>query len=305
MSRDLPFILAFFIPTALGCFVSENSAVAQTPSAETPGDAAFSSLQNFQRITDSIYCGGEPRNEDAFVELAALGIKTLVSVDGARPDIENAKKHGLRYVHIPVGYDCIEEDAGLSLARLVRDADGPFFIHCHHGRHRGPAAAAVASLAAGDVDCKGALSILERSGTSKNYGGLWRAVKLYRVPASNAELPTLVEVANVGSVTAAMASIGRAFDNLKLCRDDNWTAPPNHPDLVPHQQALLLKEGLRECRRHLSEVYDRQFEAWLADTEMVALSVGNALTRQDADSAAQEFQALTESCIRCHGQYRN
>ena len=98
---------------------------------------------------------------------------------------------------------------------------------------------------------KEALSILVRAGTSKDYTGLWRDVEAYTPPPADAELPELVEVAEVGSFTAAMAQVDRAFDNLKLCRDAKWTVPPDHPDLVPAQEALLLQEGLHEAGRNL------------------------------------------------------
>src|SRR5690606_17968735 len=118
-------------------------------------------LHNLLQVSETIYTGGEPKDDAAFAALAKLGVKTVVSVDGAEPNVKAARAHGLRYVHIPIGYDGVSEEAGKSLARLVRDAQGPFYIHCHHGTHRGPAAAAVACVAAGQGTGKDALAILE------------------------------------------------------------------------------------------------------------------------------------------------
>ncbi|GIW97707.1 MAG: hypothetical protein KatS3mg111_1040 [Pirellulaceae bacterium] len=148
-----------------------------------PDRGEFPHLHNLLRVSRLIYCGGEPTGEAAFADLARLGIKTVVSVDGARPNLELAKKYGLRYVHIPIGYDGISEAAGLALASLVRHADGPYYIHCHHGQHRGPAAAAVACVAAGVASGAEAVAILEQAGTSKSYHGLWRDVVHYASPA--------------------------------------------------------------------------------------------------------------------------
>ncbi len=305
MKPAILLIFAIYTCSAVGCSVSDNSSAAETLPVDDSTDAPSPRLHNLLKITDQVYCGGEPHNEDTFAQLAALGIKTVVSVDGAQPDIKLAHRHGLRYVHIPIGYDGIHENAGLSLARLVRDADGPIYIHCHHGRHRGPAAAAVACIAAGEMDQKTALEILERAGTSKDYGGLWRAVETYRVPPNDAELPELVEVAEIGSFATAMAHIDRAYDNLKLCRDAGWVTPSNHPDLVPHQQALLLKEGFRESRRNLSDGFSPPFGQWIADAENVAQNIEDALAANDRRTAAKEFQVLAQSCTRCHERYRN
>ena len=60
-------------------------------------------LPNFQRINPQIYCGGQPAGNAAFSMLRRLGIRTIVSVDGARPAIESARDHAMRYVPYPNG----------------------------------------------------------------------------------------------------------------------------------------------------------------------------------------------------------
>jgi len=262
-------------------------------------------LQNFLHVSHNVFSGGEPHGEEDFVRLRQLGVRTVVSVDGARPDVENAQRHGLRYVHIPIGYDGISDAAGLALARLASEMKGPIYVHCHHGKHRGPAAAAVVCIAAGDFDPPAALGYLERAGTSKNYAGLYRDVENYEAPGVNVDLPALVEVAEVESFAAAMAAIDRAYDHLKLCRDSHWQAPPGHPDLVPAQEALLLKESLHESARNLVEEFDDEFMLWLAEAESQAKSLETALHDNSGDEATQRFQQLEQSCQQCHAKYRN
>jgi hypothetical protein len=88
-----------------------------------------------------------------------------------------------------------------------------------------------------------ALKVLERAGTSREYAGLWRDVAAYSPPMLAGELPELPEVADVRSLAAAMAKIDRSHDLLKLCRDADWSVPTEHPDVVPAQQALQLREA--------------------------------------------------------------
>src|SRR6185369_3881462 len=109
----------------------------KTVETELPG------LHNVLLAADGIYSGSEPHGEEAFAGLAKMGIKTILSVDGARPDVELARQHGLRYVHVPIGYDGISPSAGETLAAAAREAQGPLYVHCHHGKHRGPSATAV------------------------------------------------------------------------------------------------------------------------------------------------------------------
>lgn len=268
-------------------------------------DKDYPHLHNLTQLTQRFYSGAEPHGEEAFAELQKLGIRTVVSVDGARPDIETAKKYGIDYVHIPIGYDGVPEEAGLALARLARQADEPVYVHCHHGRHRGPAAAAVACVAAGATDGKGALSILERAGTSKGYAGLWRDVEKYQPPADDAQLPELVEVAEVGSMAAAMAKIDRAKDNLKLSQQAKWSVPPDHPDIVPTQEALILKEALHETGRNLSGDYDDEFTVRLKESEEIAIALEAALNNNRPQAASQHFERMLQSCKACHVKYRD
>ena len=58
-----------------------------------------------------------------------------------------------------------------NLPKAVRDLPGPIYIHCHHGKHRSPTAAAVACVAAGLIDPANAETILRTAGTSENYRG--------------------------------------------------------------------------------------------------------------------------------------
>ena len=265
----------------------------------------LSGVHNVLQVSDRIYSGGEPQGEEAFAELAKLGIKTVVSVDGARPAVESARKHGLRYVHIPIGYDGVPTAASSALTRLVRTTEGPIFIHCHHGNHRGPAAAAIACQAEGSADASSASRILETAGTSKNYSGLWRDVTAFTPPADDANLPPLVETADVGSLAAAMARLDRGFDNLKLCRDARWSAPADHPDLVPLREAALVREELREAARNLSQGYDEQFRQWLTRAENLAVELEAALQAGETERASERVKSLEASCQECHAKYRN
>ncbi len=263
-------------------------------------------LANLLKITPQVYVGGEARGDAAFARLVRMGVKTVVSVDGARPDLPTARRHGLRYVHIPLGYDGIDHQAGLLMASLVRHAEGPFYVHCHHGLHRGPAAAAVVCMAAGDVDGPGALQILARAGTSKKYAGLWRDVRRYQVPADDVDLPALVELAEVGSLAAAMANIDRACENLRRCHDAQWSTPADHPDVTPAEEALLLKEAFRESARHRADEFGTEFANWLTEAESAAQALEDSFrVTNGARDSSRQWAVLQQSCQRCHAKYRD
>lgn len=289
------------------------TALAQNPPAPAPQPSSLqppaSSLENLRQLSSNLYSGGEPHGEAAYKQIAELGVRTIVSVDGARPDIAAAKAHGLRYIHIPIGYDGVDAEAQAALARVVREIEGPVFLHCHHGKHRGPAAAAIMCLVAGDMDQAKALDFMKGVGTSPDYAGLWRDVREFKPLPADAKLPELVEAAEVDSLAAAMAQLDRAWDGLKLCQAASWKTPPNHADLAPPHQAVLVWEGLRESKRAaFADLGDGSDEA-LADLFDEAAEhtaqLRQALEAGRPTAAGAAFKLLENSCNKCHAAYRN
>src|SRR5215510_11511668 len=59
-------------------------------------------LHNVIHVADRLFSGGAPEGDAGFDSLKKLGIKTILSVDGARPEVARAKQHGMRYVHLPI-----------------------------------------------------------------------------------------------------------------------------------------------------------------------------------------------------------
>lgn len=292
----------------LGCVFSTvalaSAAAQQHVPHEMPG------LHNLVQLSADVYSGSEPDGEVAFASLKKLGVQTIVSVDGATPKIDMAKKYGTQYVHIPFGYDAIPLAAQLSLTRAAREAKMPMYIHCHHGKHRGPAAAALVCRVKGIADLAGSLQIMQNAGTSRDYKGLWRDVESFTVPSADTQLPKLVEVAELESLAAAMARIDRNFDNLKLCAAADWKTPGDHPNLVAHQEAWQLQESFYESSRRLAEnehaaEFDATFRDWLTESDTVARTLHQSLKAKDRAAATTAFTTLQKSCRQCHAKYRD
>jgi protein tyrosine phosphatase (PTP) superfamily phosphohydrolase (DUF442 family) len=294
------------LAAALLLTLTAITALAQSPAPgrQPPTPAAKPALENIHKLTPNLISGGQPKDDAAFSKLAEMGVRTVVSVDGARPDVEAAKKHGLRYIHIPIGYDGLDAEAQAALTRVVREVKGPVFIHCHHGKHRGPAAAAVACMAAGQMTHAEAAAFLKLAGTGKEYAGLWRDVAEFKPLAANVKLPELVEVAEVDSLAGAMAQLDRAWDGTKLCQASGWQTPKDHADLSPAHQALLVLEGFKESRRNLN-YQDEQLAQWLEDATAQAEQLHQSLKAGRAHEATRSYQQLEAACLRCHEQYRN
>jgi hypothetical protein len=243
-------------------------------------------------------------------------VKTVISVDGARPDVEGARRYGLRYVHLPMGYDGVRREQTLHLARAVRDLPGAFYVHCHHGQHRGPTAAAVARLCL-DPSCsvEAAVETMRRAGADRHYTGLYDAVRRFRRPAVrelnevSGEFP---EVAPVAALAQVMAAVDGRWDTIKRLRAVGWHAPKDNPDVEPAHEALQLREMFREAAR-LAEVRERpaDFQQRLTDAVAQCGRLEESLRKlaggQSGQPAAVEaaFRQVGTTCNRCHEKYRD
>ena len=271
-------------------------------------------LHNVYQINGNLFSGSSPEGDEGFRSLQELGIQTIISVDGARPDIDRAHQFGLRYVHLPVGYEGISRPQTLRLAKAVRDLPGPVYLHCHHGKHRGPAAAAAIQLCL-DESCtvEHVIAVMKQAGTDPHYSGLYAVprllirptpVELDQVPA---EFP---EVADVSGLAQLMVEIDARWDQLKKAYDAGWVRDPSDHD--PPHEALMLAEHFREANRR-QDVQDRPalFQEMLikADEAAVALGTTLRLAREteswDRDLADQSFQRIKVSCVNCHEKYRD
>lgn len=264
---------------------------------------------NVVRLTPRLISGSEPHGDEAFRSLKELGVKTIISVDGARPDVDGAARYGLRYVHLPFGYDAVPRDRGLEIARAVRDLPGPFYIHCHHGLHRGPAAAAFAAVAAEGWGTDRAIDFMKAAGTSSNYTGLYGSVSQMDIPTSvdlDAADNTFPATAKLPGFTTAMADIDRRWDNVKAVRSAKWDTPADHPDIDPPHEVLQLHELFAEMNR-MPEVKAKaeDFRGWMIDAEWASRDLEQALRTHNPAAAEDAFGRVAASCKSCHGVYRN
>lgn len=270
-------------------------------------------LHNVFKIEGGLYSGNAPEDEEGFRELQKLGVKTIITVDGAEPNVELAHQFGMRYVHLPIGYDGVPEARRVELVKAaqIAAARGPVYMHCHHGKHRGPAAAAIICRALDGWSVEKANEFLHQAGTSADYAGLFRDVKAFQPPTAEqlAKLPaSFPERVKPPPLVDAMITIDERFDALKAAQKAGWKEVPGHPDLKPAQMAALLWESFRELGRD-PETKKRgdDYGAKMADGEKAADSLKKLLEEPAGDAAAREgaVQAMTKNCTACHKGHRN
>jgi len=265
-------------------------------------------LHRHRRWSEKIGQGAEPEGEEAFRNLKALGYTTILSVDGAATDVETAERYGLRYAHVPIGYDGIAPEESVEIVKAVKEAPGPVYVHCHHGKHRGPAAAMVARICIDGITPEEAVHGLELSETSPKYEGLWRDVRNTKPPseAALAAAPEPPSCVKPEGVRAAMVDVSARFDFLKASAGEGWGTPAGHPDVSPPHEARMLWESFREIARlDEAKAKGEEFLTYMAEGEKHAVSLEEALRAGDTQAAGSAFRGVKKNCDACHSVYRN
>lgn len=211
----------------------------------------------------------------------------------------------------------------MQLVRATRDSlrDGRVYIHCHHGKHRSAAAAAVAISSLGYASPQEMIARMRVSGTSPNYKGLFalaeRAEELDSavIDSTPANFPS---VERATGIVKAMIELDEIDTRLRLIERAGWKTPADHPDLVPEAEAARMARILRELTEGAWAEGERavgerartspaEFDALLRQNSAQAATLGTMLRngRSDPTSLSKQLNLLVSSCKGCHIAYRD
>jgi cytochrome c556/protein tyrosine phosphatase (PTP) superfamily phosphohydrolase (DUF442 family) len=305
-------VIAFCTLIVAAVTLSCRQSVPPAAAPVAAGQPAFDpirndALPNAHRVTQKVICGGLPDGEEGFRALERLGVKTVISVDGITPQVELAHAHGMRYVHLPFGYDGVPVSQGEAIAKAISDMPGPVYVHCHHGQHRAPAAVAVACVTNGTLAPGQAGAVLKTFGTGANYRGLWQSAEAAR-PLDPKVLKDLkvsfVEKSPIPAMAEAMVRVDDEFDALKAMRKSNWKTIQGD---AAHT-ALQLEELLVEVKRSdAGAAKPEEFHHFLDESVSNIRHLKALLEAQPIDLPAAEeaLKQVTGSCTACHKNYRD
>lgn len=296
MSLRCPIIVPLLLLLVTGCPRSQP----QTPAWEPIGS---SHLHNTFRIGDRLFSGNSPEGDDAFRELQTIGIRTIISVDGAAPDARRAEQFGIRYVHLPIGYDGIPRAMQLRLAVAVQELEGPIYIHCHHGKHRGPAAVAAAMrLLSTRWTAETAEQWMKTAGTDPKYSGLYRDIQAC-APYDAQEWETVdrkwLSQAPVADLTSRMVEIDHLWDRIKKWDREERKLAENRTETL-----TLLIEAFRECQRLTSVRAELPMLQLFVEAEKQVQAMIQDLRLPDPP-LARHLQAIQNNCSQCHRAHRD
>jgi protein tyrosine phosphatase (PTP) superfamily phosphohydrolase (DUF442 family) len=161
-------------------------------------------LPNLYRVSDHLYRGAQPEAA-GFLELRALGIKTIVNLRSAHSDAPLIESSGVpsgafQYVEIPMRAWDVDERELVAFLRMATDpARQPLFVHCEHGADR--TGIAVASYRVAVEGWSPADAAAEMTGGGFGFHAIW----------------------------SQLARQVRALDPARLRREAQIAAPPAAP----------------------------------------------------------------------------
>lgn len=277
----------------------------------TPQD--LPGLHNAVAFHEGFVSGSVPEGEAGFDTLRAMGVRTIISVDGAEPEVALAEARGMRYIHLPIGYNGFDDERKLQLVRATRDAlaEGPVYIHCHHGKHRSAGAAATVAASLGWTTPEAGVERMKVAGTAPNYKGLYACASDAEVisPAMIDDVPAnFPSVWTPSSFVKAMVEIDEVFEHLKAIEKAGWKTPADHPDLVPAAEAgrlvdlhRVLIEGDYVGRK------PAEFAALMLEGQNQSQAIEDLLVAGTAtpEALSELMKALNASCKDCHVAFRD
>ncbi len=133
-------------------------------------------LRRVIHLEPDLFQGAAPQGEEGLQAIKALGVRTIVSVDDDIPPYAPAKKLGLSYVHTPIPYSGIPLAVRDQYLAAMKTYPGPYYVHCHAGRHRASAMTALLQVVLRGRSAEWARGQMLARGCSREYPGLFRDV---------------------------------------------------------------------------------------------------------------------------------
>lgn len=306
---------ALSLPPPMNLSGTAHDAAKQVPLAprkaeELPG------LHNVFHLSDDIVSGSEPHGPEGLQALHDMGVKTILSVDGKEPEAEAAAALGMRYVHIPIQYSGFSDGELAEITKTFRELEAPFYVHCFHGKHRGPAAAAVGRVVLDGASRETAIGEMKQyCGTSEKYEGLYREIAITPFPSAeeSEELDYGFDaVKRPEGIVGTMVVMARVHDNLVELEKRRWALDPAHPDIDALNEATKLRQSF-ESAQELTQVVagPDDLREWMAASVsesrrlVEALEAQRAGTAEAGAEAAQAFELIRKGCNDCHAAYRD
>lgn len=126
-------ILIFFLSVIFGCKTPKGTVFVRE--SNWAQKVSLNGFDNLYKIDEVLYRSEQP-NSAGMTLLDSMGIKTIVNVRNIKTDDHEAKKTGLKLIHIPINTWTISYEEVVITMKAIMNAKTPMLIHCKHGSDR-------------------------------------------------------------------------------------------------------------------------------------------------------------------------
>ncbi|HAW95102.1 MAG TPA: hypothetical protein DCX60_02395 [Phycisphaerales bacterium] len=257
--------------------------------SERTGPSSIDGIERVHEVNPRLLTGSSP-DAIGYRSLQTLGVEVVLSVDGPMPPVDLIHGLGMQSIHLPIGYDGVPPEAMRSLVRLAREKPvETLYVHCHQGRHRGPAVAAILSQIRGQGSAEDGTAVLVACGTDPDYEGLWEAVEEVVIPTGSwqdAPLPASVEPA---SLVRQMVTIQALRDRL----DSTEASSAENASIL-----LLLQDAFVELKRRRDSVAPSRLDDWNDHLDRTITLLESLRSRPSFDASQRAL--IDTRCDACH-----
>ena len=202
------------LPAAIALCVALSISLAPAVSAQTPPRpgtwataVSGTAVGNLYSVEKDLFRSAQPTN-DGFRQLAALGVKSVLSVSGE--DTQAANGSGLKLFHVPMTAFGLRDAQVLEALRILTDpANRPIVIHCQHGADRTGAIMALYRVAVEGWSKEDAIREMNEGGF--HHSSIWRNLDRYVLDADIEGLRRKLQIAapapGAGGVQAAASVV--------------------------------------------------------------------------------------------------
>jgi len=285
------------------CLVGCGPAPVPTKLCPAPERLALPGLKNSYRLGEKLFSGATPEGAEAFAALAELGVTTVISVDSQTPNIELAARHGLAYIHLPVEYSGIANERAGQVIAAYTSATGGVYLHCHHGKHRGPAACAILLRATEPGwTAAAARAWMETAGTDPAYRGLYDSMAKAGPHLKITENPSDIPPTDVQPLPLAtrMVEVDELWTRLQQLEGQRWVDRIEAVSIT-----ALLREQYLEAARLNHAAYSPTLLAEFPKSAGRVTLLRAALEAGDAARSAEALVQIKADCRNCHETHRN
>lgn len=145
-------LVGFLVVGNLGILAASAWARDNVSRAET---VSIEGVKNFRVVDERVWRGGAP-TDTGYRSLAGSGAGAVVDLraeDGISPPADWLESEGVEFVHMPIRDGQLpSEEQVARFMEVVRESDGPVFVHCGAGVGRSGAMVAAYLKVVGDAD---------------------------------------------------------------------------------------------------------------------------------------------------------